>query len=280
MRNLSIPTNKKPPISPDSLQNTDLALIQRSIQLAGNAPKDIEEIPFELTTSEQTGPKGEPLLKVDLKIDTAGIRYTRQEEKRNYKVIAAAFYADQNGKSLNFEWWEINNKLDEEEYSRAGECGIPFSVTIHIKFKNQIVRIVIYDNKVAQEVAFCSYDQLPIALAVLVDRSGSVAPIHPLLQLGVYLKIDPEDVGFGRVNGQYIGAQDITVFYADEKGRVLGHEWRRLEHRLNPEQYNQTLKEGILFKATIPTEAAKRILNVVVYDEISNQIGSKIVKLP
>ena len=99
-------------------------------------------------------------------------------------------------------------------------------------------------------------------------------------QLSVYLKIDPGGVGFKRIDGQYIGAQDITVFYADSKGKVLEIYWKRLEHRLNPKEYDQFLKEGILFKTTIPQKAAKRILNVVVYDEVRNQIGSKIVELP
>ena len=62
--------------------------------------------------------------------------------------------------------------------------------------KLQAEDFIVYDGNVAQELVFCSYDQLPIALAVLVDRSGSVASILPLLQLSSLLalkNLKPED---------------------------------------------------------------------------------------
>jgi len=54
----------------------------------------------------------------------------------------------------------------------------------------------IYDNKVFQEVTFFSFDQLPIAVAILIDQSGSVAPYFPLLQISSILalkNLKPED---------------------------------------------------------------------------------------
>ena len=55
---------------------------------------------------------------------------------------------------------------------------------------------IIYDNKVSQEVTFFSHDQLPIAVAVLIDRSSSVKSFHPLLQIAALLSLKnlkPED---------------------------------------------------------------------------------------
>ena len=41
---------------------------------------------------------------------------------------------------------------------------------------------LIYDNKVSQDIALFSYDQMPIAVVLLIDHSSSVVPIFPLLQ--------------------------------------------------------------------------------------------------
>jgi Ca-activated chloride channel homolog len=42
---------------------------------------------------------------------------------------------------------------------------------------------IIYDNNVAQEISFYSRDQLPLAIAILIDSSGSIIPYLRVLQL-------------------------------------------------------------------------------------------------
>jgi Ca-activated chloride channel family protein len=55
---------------------------------------------------------------------------------------------------------------------------------------------IIYDNDIAQKVTYFSYDLLPLAVAVLIDRSASVSPYMPMLQLAALLSLrhlKPED---------------------------------------------------------------------------------------
>ena len=55
---------------------------------------------------------------------------------------------------------------------------------------------VIFDNGVAQKVDYFSHDLLPLAVAVLVDRSGSVVPYFPMLKLAALISLRhlrPED---------------------------------------------------------------------------------------
>jgi VWFA-related protein len=42
---------------------------------------------------------------------------------------------------------------------------------------------IVYDNNVAQKISYYSRDQLPFAVAILIDGSGSIIPYLPVLQL-------------------------------------------------------------------------------------------------
>jgi VWFA-related protein len=103
---------------------------------------------------------------------------------------------------------------------------------------------------------------------------------HSSPQLEVNLILNADGIGFRATNGGFASNQEIAVFYADRKGRILGYDWKTLKNLFNPEQYSMAVKEGIAYSTTIPADKDNKILNIVVYDEVRNQIGSKIVKLP
>ena len=42
---------------------------------------------------------------------------------------------------------------------------------------------VLYDNNVSQKITYFSQNELPLAIAILLDSSGSIAKIRPMLQL-------------------------------------------------------------------------------------------------
>lgn len=85
-----------------------------------------------------------------------------------------------------------------------------YKISVHVNLVTTDVRIigknlsrleandfVVYDDKVSQELTFYSYDQLPIAVALLIDESGSVRPYFPLLQIAALLSLKnlkPEDL--------------------------------------------------------------------------------------
>jgi Ca-activated chloride channel homolog len=55
---------------------------------------------------------------------------------------------------------------------------------------------IIYDNSVAQQITYFSRDQLPIAIAILIDRSPSTIPYFPILQIAgitALKRLKPED---------------------------------------------------------------------------------------
>jgi hypothetical protein len=71
----------------------------------------------------------------------------------------------------------------------------------------------------------------------------------------------------------------VAIFYINSKGKILGSEWRSIEGQLSDETYERVLKTGISFSALIPLKAENQRLKVVVYDEGSDKVGSKLVRL-
>jgi VWFA-related protein len=55
---------------------------------------------------------------------------------------------------------------------------------------------IVYDNDVAQKISYFSRDQLPVAIVILIDKSASIHPYLPVLQLAgitALRRLKPED---------------------------------------------------------------------------------------
>ncbi len=104
------------------------------------------------------------------------------------------------------------------------------------------------------------------------DRAGEP-------QLKVDLQIELDGVGFKTVDDKRNCRLRIAVFYATSKGKILGSEWGMLEGQLSDETYRQALKTGVSFSAVVPLKAENEMLKVVVYDEETDKVGSKLVRL-
>jgi Ca-activated chloride channel homolog len=98
-------------------------------------------------------------------------------------------------------------------------------------------------------------------------------------QLRIDLKIDFAQIGLAIVNDRRPCKLHIVVFYANEKRKILGSDWKKLEGLLSEETYNQIREGGISVSTTIPIKAQNQILKVVVYDEENDRVGSKLVRL-
>jgi VWFA-related protein len=140
--------DEEQPISPPSLQKMDRSLAYRNILIAGMYHWDLDEISFKTSTTKGKDAAGSPILKIDIRIDPAAIDFSKIEDQHACRVYVAIFYADENGALLGSKWWLIEDKLDENAYQpiRKGQ-SIPYSTTIPIKAGNQMVKVVIYDER-------------------------------------------------------------------------------------------------------------------------------------
>lgn len=98
-------------------------------------------------------------------------------------------------------------------------------------------------------------------------------------QIQVDLQIHLAGVTFRDVGGKHACRLCVAIFYADSKGRILGSDWRNIEGELSDENYDRALKTGVRYSAVIPLKDKKQMLKIVVYDEQSDRVGSRLVRL-
>jgi Ca-activated chloride channel family protein len=99
-------------------------------------------------------------------------------------------------------------------------------------------------------------------------------------QVRVDLQVDLRSVKFKPVGDLQGCRLDVVVFYADSKGKVLGSEKRILKGQLNQETYREALQSGAAFSIAVPLKTPDQRLKIVVYDEESDKLGTKVIKLP
>jgi hypothetical protein len=97
-------------------------------------------------------------------------------------------------------------------------------------------------------------------------------------QIKVDLQINPERIGFKMIEERHATRLYITIYYADAGGNYLGEDWQTMNLELPEESYQRILRSSIQFSAAIPVKARNPILKVIVYDTVSDRVGSKLVK--
>ena len=106
----------------------------------------------------------------------------------------------------------------------------------------------------------------------LTEKAGSPP------QIKVDLQIDPEKVGFKMIEERHATRLYLTIYYADAGGNYLGEDWQTMNLELPEESYQRILRSSIQFSAAIPVKARSQLLKVIVYDTVSDRVGSKLVK--
>jgi hypothetical protein len=98
-------------------------------------------------------------------------------------------------------------------------------------------------------------------------------------QLMVYLQIDFSEIDFTKVEERRACKVHVVTFYANEKGKMLGSDWKKIEGLLDKDNYDRTVKFGMSFSTTIPLKVRNQSIKIVVYDEGSEKMGSIFVRL-
>jgi Ca-activated chloride channel family protein len=93
-------------------------------------------------------------------------------------------------------------------------------------------------------------------------------------------QMDLRSVRFESINNLHACKLDVAVFYADSKGKILGSEQRLLKGQLDEETYRKALRSGVAFSIAVPITTKEQSLRIVAYDEQSDKLGSKLIKLP
>jgi VWFA-related protein len=135
---------KKKPI--ETPEKTDEVIIQRSIITAAAFNKDLPGIGFSVKDTQQLDANGQPQVKLDLSIPTAGIRFKEVDSKRACKLRVAVFYAQENGKILGSDWKKIDGLISDGTYNNLLQGGYKYSVVVPMKEPIQMIKIVVFDE--------------------------------------------------------------------------------------------------------------------------------------
>ena len=95
----------------------------------------------------------------------------------------------------------------------------------------------------------------------------------------VDLLIHASGVKFKTVDSKHACKLRAVLFSANENGKVFGTDWRVLEGYMSDEAYERVMRTGISYSATVPAKMQNQMLKVVIYDEETDRIGTKVMML-
>jgi VWFA-related protein len=93
------------------------------------------------------------------------------------------------------------------------------------------------------------------------------------------LTISADAIKFKMIDGRHACKIRAAIFSANEEGKIFNSDWRLLEGYMNDDKYNRVMQTGISYSVTVPAKLQNQILKIVLYDEESDRIGSKILML-
>jgi Ca-activated chloride channel homolog len=117
-------------------------------------------------------------------------------------------------------------------------------------------------------------DEIAFSVSTTKQMDSSSQP-----QLKIDLQINPAEMNSSTVEDTSPSQMIVAIFYADEKGTLLGSGLWRIEERLDKNESKRVNREDIPFSKTIPLKTAIQKLKIVVYDEKSDKVGSKNIQL-
>jgi len=118
------------------------------------------------------------------------------------------------------------------------------------------------------------YD-IPFTVRTAEQKNSSGDP-----ELKVDLVIHFSRIAFRAVESRRSCKLRVAVFYTSSSGKILGSDSRKIEGLLSEDTFSRVLSSGISYSATIPLKEPKQMLKIVVFDEQSDRVGSKLIRLP
>jgi VWFA-related protein len=96
-------------------------------------------------------------------------------------------------------------------------------------------------------------------------------------QVKLDLSIPASGIRFKEVDSKRACKLRVAVFYATENGKILGSDWKKIDGLVGNETYNSLLQGGYNYSVVVPMKEATQMIKIVIFDENSDQIGTKIL---
>jgi VWFA-related protein len=134
--------NNTPAISPEQ---TDDLLARRIITALATADFEMTDLDFSSQYAEATDDKGNPVLKLNLKIPIRQLAFTTEGGRRAFKLRIGVF-SFANGRFLWQDLRPIRSSVSEEEYRSGMQGVIPYSIIVPRPAERHQLRIVVLDD--------------------------------------------------------------------------------------------------------------------------------------
>jgi hypothetical protein len=92
-------------------------------------------------------------------------------------------------------------------------------------------------------------------------------------QLMIDATIDPSRLALAVENGEHVGAIDILLVCADQKGLVIAQNYQRAVLKFNEDVWQKVAKSGIPYRVHIEVNAGARQVRLIVYDYGADLVG-------
>ena len=125
----------------------------------------------------------------------------------------------------------------------------------------------------AAGIQFPDLYEIPFKLSAAVQKDANGMEFH------IEILIDSEGLNFVGIGNQRSYKAVAAVIRASSNGNLIGMNMWTIADQLSNEGYQHIKETGIPFSATIPLTAPSQNLVVVLYDENSDRIASRLVQI-
>jgi len=120
---------------------------------------------------------------------------------------------------------------------------------------------------------FSDLYEIPFKFSTAVQTDANGMKLH--IELG----IDSDGLAFTSIGNQRSYKAVAAVIRAGSNGNLISMNMWRIADQLSNESYQRIKETGIPFSATIPLTVPNQNLRVVLYDENSDRIASRLVQI-
>jgi hypothetical protein len=109
---------------------------------------------------------------------------------------------------------------------------------------------------------------------IKIKMNASLQKVGDRHQVKIEAFIDTAALALKVQDGMHVGAVDIALLFADEKGQLLGQNYQRADLKLSEEAWQKVQKSGIPYNASVEMSAGVRNVRIVVYDYRADVVGT------
>ena len=138
---------------------------------------------------------------------------------------------------------------------------------------NDADQLIIQRSIIIAGTTFPDLSEIPFKLSTTVQTDAN------RMQLHIDLVIDSDGLSFTDIGNQRSYKALAAIIRADSTGKIIDTSIRTIAGQLSNESYQRIKETGIPFSATIPLTVPSQNVRVVLYDENSDRIASRLVRI-